>query len=118
MWKRKKHGDWNPFDVLARQLAMNEQTWAALQEHGLTEESEVRLDFLYNAPNLSAANDLATFLQEETDYEIRASADSVGGSTQPTTLDLGKLNEWVTWMVTAGAEVGRCEFDGWGTQIT
>jgi hypothetical protein len=38
--------------------------------HGLTEQSEVRLDFLYNAPNLNAANDLATFLQVETDSEI------------------------------------------------
>ena len=81
MWRRKKNGDWNASDLLARQLAMTEQTWAMLQEHGLSEESEVRLNFFYNAPNLSAANELATFLQEETDYDVSATADSVGGST-------------------------------------
>jgi Regulator of ribonuclease activity B len=120
MWRRKRNGVWDPSDVLARQLAMNEQTWAGLQEHGLTEESEVRLDFFYNAPTPSAADELAAFLQEQTDYEVSANADSVYsvvGSTQPTTLDLDKLNEWVKWMVAAGAEVGECEFDGCGTKV-
>jgi hypothetical protein len=26
------------------------------------------------------------------------------------------LNQWVAWMVTAGAEHGPCKFDGWGAQ--
>ena len=38
---REAHYD----DILAKQLAMSRQTWAALQQHGVTEESRLRLDF-------------------------------------------------------------------------
>jgi hypothetical protein len=41
---------------------------------------------------------------------------TVEGKTQPTAASLEILNDWVTWMVGAGAEHGACEFDGWGTQ--
>jgi hypothetical protein len=41
---------------------------------------------------------------------------SVTGSTQPTVVSLDILNQWVGWMVGAGAENGGCEFDGWGAQ--
>ena len=96
---------------------MNEQTWETLQAHGLTEESEVRLDFFYNAPSRSAADELAAFIRQETDYDVSVADDSVAGRTQLTTVTLDILNEWVEWMVAAGAEVGLCEFDGWGTEV-
>jgi hypothetical protein len=96
---------------------MNEQTWAALQGLGLTAESEVRLDFFYEAPSRGAADELAAFLRQETDYDVSATDESVAGRTQPTTVDLAKLNQWVEWMLAAGAEKGRCKFDGWGTQV-
>ena len=41
---------------------------------------------------------------------------SVTGSTQPTAVSLDILNQWVGWMVVAGAENGGCEFDGWGAE--
>jgi hypothetical protein len=39
-----KRKNWQPEDVIASQLAMNAETWKALQAHGVDEKSEVRLD--------------------------------------------------------------------------
>jgi hypothetical protein len=35
-----------------------------------------------------------------------------------TTVSLEILNEWTDWMVLGGAEIGGCEFDGWGAEIS
>ena len=112
-------------EVLATQLAMNRQTWPALQGHGVTEEPELRLDFFYVAPSEQSASALAAFIQEETDYEVRVTSSgggllrkkdwSVSGSTQPTQVSQDVLDEWVSWMVAAGFE-HDCEFDGWGAE--
>jgi hypothetical protein len=115
MWRRSK--EWDPEDVLARQLAMNQQTWTALQAHGVTEETELRLDFTYKATGLDKADELGGFLRVETDYEVRTDDTSVSGTTQATAVSPGVLDQWVTWMVLAGHEHGRCEFDGWGTAV-
>jgi hypothetical protein len=112
---------------LESQLAMNGQTWQTLQEHGATEESELRLDFVYFAPGEQEANELAAFLRAETDYEVqvdsstsgllRRRAWTVSGTTQKTQLTLDVLDTWVEWMVAAGTENGQCEFDGWGAEV-
>jgi hypothetical protein len=110
--------------VLARQLTMNEQTWARLCAHGVTEASLLRLDFAFLAPDQRAAEALRTILVEQTDYDVTVQpapsssrhAWSVTGTTQGTTVSLVILDQWVDWMVTAGAE-NDCEFDGWGTRI-
>jgi hypothetical protein len=60
-------------NILAKQLAMNRQTWAALQQHGVTEEIMLRLDFSYNPSSREAAEKLRFLLQEETDYELELS---------------------------------------------
>jgi hypothetical protein len=114
-------------ETLRRQLAMNPQTWAALQEHGVDESTELRLDFFYGAPGEAEAQSLAAFLRDETDYDVAVDATkkgmlskkqwSVTGSTQPTKVSVDILNQWVQWMVAAGAENGGCEFDGWGAQV-
>lgn len=109
--------DWRPEDVLARQLELNEATWARLREHGVDEETELRLDFFYVAPNEDAANELAGYLRRETDYEVSVEDATVTGTTQPTTVSASVLDEWATWMVTAGYQYGRCEFDGWGAEV-
>lgn len=113
-------------DVLRRQLAMNPQTWAALQEHGVDESTMLRLDFFYVAPGQAEAEALGGFLREETDYDVDVHSIkkgmlskkqwSVTGTTQPTAVSLDILDQWVDWMVSAGAENGGCEFDGWGAQ--
>lgn len=114
-------------ETLTRQLAMNPRTWAALQEHGVDEATELRLDFFYAAPDEAAAASLAAFLRDETDYDVTVDAVkkgmlsrkqwSVGGSTQPTRLSAEILDQWVEWMVAAGAQAGECVFDGWGAQV-
>ena len=111
-------------DILATQLAMNRETWAVLQQHGVTEESLVRLDFSYNAPRKDAAESLVALILEQTDYVARVDSSGsflrlkwrVEGTTQPTTVSPEILDQWVTWMVAAGKE-RVCDFDGWGTPV-
>ncbi len=113
----RSRNDWDPQDVIAHQRAMNAQTWATLQEHGVTEGTDLRLDFTFQAPNKHAAEELAAYLRQETDYDVSASKNAVTGSTQPTTVSPSVLDEWVGWMVAAGYEKGRCRFDGWGAAV-
>jgi hypothetical protein len=111
-------------DILAKQLAMNRHTWAALQKHGVTEESTLCLDFSYNAPNRGAADQMFALLREETDYELRVESSGsflrrkwrLEGRTQKTAISPAILDQWVTWMVAAGKE-RSCDFDGWGTSV-
>jgi Regulator of ribonuclease activity B len=111
-------------DILAKQLSMNRQTWSALQEHGVTTGSRLRLDFSYNAANREGAESLCALLRGQTDYEV--SVESTGsflrrkwrveGRTQETAVSPEVLDQWVAWMVTAGKE-RSCDFDGWGTSV-
>jgi Regulator of ribonuclease activity B len=111
-------------DILKRQLQMNSQTWAALQAHGVTPESQVRLDFSYHAPGRDAAQSLVSLVRNQTDYDVQAKTTGsllnrkwrVEGTTQSTVISLEILDQWVTWMVTAGKEQG-CDFDGWGALV-
>lgn len=110
--------------LLAHQLAMNRETWKVLQSHGLTESTKVRLDFSYNAPDKDSAEALRALLQEQTDYDVTTECTGslfrkswrVEGTTKETTISPEILDQWVTWMVTAGEE-RSCDFDGWGTKV-
>jgi hypothetical protein len=111
--------------ILDLQLHENAGIWARFQEHGL-DEAELRLGFIYLAPGEDEAQQLAGFLREETDYEVAVHSQRKGrlakpewlvvGATQPTPVSLDLLNEWVEWMVAAGAAEGPCAFDGWAAQ--
>lgn len=108
--------------MLERQLAMNVETWAALRRHGVTEDTDLRLDFSYDAPTRAAGEKLAGLLREETDYDVTdpqpsGSAFVVSGTTQKTRVSLDILNQWVEWMHAAGRQSDGCEFDGWGAQV-
>jgi hypothetical protein len=108
--------------MLERQLAMNVQTWAALQKHGVTEATDLRLDFTYDAPSRAAADKLVKLLRDETDYDVAepeqtGAGFAVTGTTQVTQVSLDILNQWVEWMYAAGRQSDGCEFDGWGTQL-
>ena len=111
---------------LAKQLAMNVQTWSALLQHGVTEQTELRLDFAYEAPTRAAADKLIALLRHETDYDLSEPRSSgsffsrqftVSGTTQQAKITLDTLNQWVDWMVAAGQQSGGCTFDGWGAQV-
>jgi hypothetical protein len=108
--------------MLERQLAMNVQTWDALQRHGVTEATDLRLDFTYDAPSRAAADKLVKLLRDETDYDVAEPHWSdkgfvVTGTTQVTQVSLDILNQWVEWMHAAGRQSDGCEFDGWGSQV-
>jgi len=111
--------------ILELQLAENPDVWARMQAGGL-DEQQLRLGFIYLAPGEPEAQELATFLRDETDYDVevheqKASAATVAswlvvGATQPALVTAGVLDEWVQWMVAAGAAEGPCAFDGWEAQ--
>jgi hypothetical protein len=114
-------------DTLLEQRQMTARTWDALRERGVDEQTALRLEFFFDAPDREAAELLATYLARETDYELATTADEVEaaaaaawlvrGRTGQTTVSLGILDQWVCWMVTAGAGNGECVFDGWGTSV-
>lgn len=113
--------------IVELQLRANADTWAQFEEQGL-DEDELRLGFIYLAPGEAEGQALAGFLRAETDYDVevhsqRASEHGqprwlVVGATQPAYLTLETLDEWVMWMVAAGAAEGPCAFDGWAAQPT
>jgi Regulator of ribonuclease activity B len=110
--------------ILASQLAMTRETWKALQNNGISEQSELRLDFFYNAPTSTAATELAALIREQTDYDVHIERSGpfyrrrwlVEGTTQKTAISQAVLEQWITWMVTAGKE-RHCNFDGWGAEV-
>jgi len=110
--------------LLATQLVMNQDTWAALQSHGVAALSRLRLDFAFVAPNRGKAEALRALLVDQTDYDVDVQSTgglltrrwTVTGSTQPTVVSAEILDQWVTWMVTAGIQED-CEFDGWGAAV-
>jgi hypothetical protein len=113
--------DHNPStDLLQRQLELTRATWTRLQEHGVSDGAELRLDFFYEAPTNARATDLMRFLERETDYEMRVTADEdqwmLRGRTKPAALSLAIVEQWVDWMVTAGLHFD-CVFDGWGAEV-
>jgi hypothetical protein len=113
-----KHStEWQPEDVIAELLVINEDTWGALERLGVTEQTHLRLHFDYAGDDEAANAQLADYLRGETDYEVQAVEDGVTGSTQPRTVNLESLNEWVRWMVLAGHEHGGCKFDGWDSTV-
>jgi hypothetical protein len=109
--------EWRPDDVIAKLMVINEQTWVALERLGVTAETQLRLHFDYEGDDEAARSRLADYLRRETDYEVQVVPDGVTGSTEPRTLSLESLHEWVRWMVLAGYENGPCKFDGWDSTI-
>jgi Regulator of ribonuclease activity B len=110
--------------VVAKQVGMNSATWRALQAAGVTEQTQLKLDFFFDAPGESQANELAEFIRNETDYGVSVESSGggafkkkkwrVSGQTKNTPLSEEILNDWVKWMVFSGFQHGDCEFDGWG----
>lgn len=101
-------------------MDMNPLTFGRLTELGLTPDTLVEIDFVYDCPSEAAADILLNHLRNETDYETNITRDArieVRGTTQPTRITLDILNRWVLWMCRAGVEHGDCVFDGWGTAI-
>jgi len=109
--------------LLELQLERNRDVWAELREHDVEDDMLLRLGFLYLAPGKAEAKSVVAFLRAETDYEVRArtrpedGAWVVIGTTQPTPVSLARLDDWVEWMIAAGAAEGPCAFDSWAAQL-
>jgi hypothetical protein len=111
--------------LIVQQQDMSVATLAALRARGLTDISTVRLDFTYDAPGAAEAEQLADFLAMATDYDVEVTRTAkvglrrrgwlVTGTTQQTHVTSEIINDWIRWMVLAGAKHGGCRFDGWGT---
>ena len=108
--------------LLELQLKENPEAWARCVDDDI-DEDELRLGFIYLAPGEAEGDSLVAFLRAETDYEVELHQQQTGlhaertwlvvGATQPTYLTLEIIDEWVEWMVAAGASAGPCAFDGW-----
>ncbi len=114
--------------LLEQQLSRNRDLWAGLREHGLADDAQLRLGFIYVAAREAEAQRLAAFLHEETDYDVQArprpdddpAAEGdwiVIGTTRPTPVSLELIDDWCEWMIAAGAAEGPCAFDGWAAQL-
>ena len=79
-----------------------------------------RLTFVYRAPSEDAAHALARHLSWETTYDVSVvgpgaeedPAWRVTGATRPTDADEAAVEEWVDWLVEAGAGLD-CELERW-----
>ncbi len=101
------------------QIEMTPKTWERLQANGVTEETELVLDFMYYSPNKDDAQSLKDFLRDyETTIEKKENGDLwiIKGKTSPTKVSLDILLQWVDYMVAAGWD-HDCYFDGWGAEV-
>ncbi|MDX6681084.1 MAG: hypothetical protein QOG94_1123 [Solirubrobacteraceae bacterium] len=113
--------------LLELQLRANPAILEQLRELGVTDETQMRLGFIYLAPGEEEAQRLEEFLREQTDYELQTRRRRKGffehpewlviGATQPTAITLETVDAWVEWMVAAGAAEGPCAFDGWTAEV-
>jgi hypothetical protein len=120
-----EHSDERFERLLAQQLEMNPRTWSALEQRGVGARTLLVIEFSFTAPGRRAARELVKVLGERTNFSARVVAEGprlrrhwrVVGHTQPSTASVEMLNDWVTFMVTLGAQHGACRFDGWGVSV-
>jgi len=113
--------------LLDLQLRANPGILEKMGKLGVSEQTELRLAFIYLAPGRKEAERLVAFLGQETDYDVEIREQAKGffektqllvlGATQTTTISLETVNAWVEWMVAAGAAEGPCAFDGWTLEL-
>jgi hypothetical protein len=102
---------------------MNAASWQELQACGVMPDTELVLDFSFDAPGEERARELAAALQEKGHQASASRGGSlfrrvwhVEGSTPPLSVTLDRLNKWVREMVAAGQQC-ECDFDGWGAAV-
>lgn len=107
--------------ILARQLAMTDETWERMLQVGFVPERPISLEFFYLFGSKAEAEGLRDFLSGEVEYEsvVHAHADEwkLSGRTTEGIVNIAVLREWVEWMVLAGFQFGGV-FDGWGAAFS
>ncbi|MCU8238498.1 hypothetical protein M2G88_20985 [Vibrio vulnificus] len=106
---------------LESQLNMLNETWDSLISNGVTNETELVLEFSYLCPNKALAIQLNNALEN---YESLIRSEGfinrswfVEGYSHPTTVTKDILAQWLDFMVTKGWEF-QCTFDGFGASFS
>ena len=106
---------------LESQLNMLNETWDSLISNGVTNETELVLEFSYLCPNKASAIQLNNALEN---YESLIRSEGVinrswfvEGYSHPTTVTKDILAQWLDFMVTKGWEF-QCTFDGFGASFS
>lgn len=108
-------------DNVAKQKQMNPRTLEQLRKYGITDTSELKLEFFFYTNEQDKASKLAIELKE-LNYEIETVDKSAGGKKEwvvsgwstKIKMDLQSVINWTTQMCKLGFDYD-CEFDGWGT---
>jgi hypothetical protein len=105
---------------LENHAAMSPQTVAQLREHGVTNATELKLEYFFYTDTEAKAQSLAGPLTE-LNYEVETGQSGgdarlflVTGWTTPIKMDEDTAIAWTKQMCLIGYE-HDCEFDGWGT---
>ena len=106
---------------LESQLNMLNETWDSLISNGVTNETELVLEFSYLCPNKVSAIQLNDALEN---YESLIRSEGfinrswfVEGYSHPTTVTKDILAQWLDFMATKGWEF-QCTFDGFGASFS
>ena len=108
-------------DNVAKQKQMNSQTLEQLIKYGITDTSELKLEFFFYTNEQEKASKLAIELKK-LNYEIDHVDTSASGKKEwivsgwstKIRMDLKTVTNWTTQMCKLGFD-NDCEFDGWGT---
>jgi hypothetical protein len=107
-------------DNRSRQLTMTPQTVAQLRTYGVTDDSQLKLEYFFYTDTKEKAAALAqklTGLGYSGGYDHSASDKKqfvITGWTSPIKMDDKTVLDWTGRMCDVGHE-HDCEFDGWGT---
>ena len=108
-------------DNTAKQKGMNTQTLSQLSKYGITDTSDLKLEFFFYTDEQNKASNLAIELKK-LNYQIdkvdTAANDKkqwvINGWTTKMKMDLQTVTNWTAQMCKLGYD-NDCDFDGWGT---
>lgn len=105
---------------LASQTQMTPQTMNQLREYGVTDSSELKLEFFFYTDEQSKANDLLAAVKNlnySAETGLSAGDDNlyiITGWTTKIKMSTKEVLNWTKSMCELGYK-HDCEFDGWGT---
>ena len=105
---------------IARQVQLAPETLKQLKNYGVSDDSELKLEFFFYAKMEDKAQMLAATLKK-LNYEVefgKSAGDKklfiITGWTKKMTMDDGTVQAWAKEMCELGYKFD-CDFDGWGT---
>ncbi len=109
--------------LLATHRSLTEDTWSLLADRGVDSQTNLVLDFRYDAPSRSKAQGLTAALVELSEQVKLVKSGTlfrpiwtVTGVNAPRTFDQQSLIGWVEMMCLLGRQF-ESHFDGFGTSV-